>query len=280
MLRAFRLNIIEIDAYFLLLQQAEKSIRFYQNIDADDRKSIDAEIERLKHQIGDDGNQKKSLEWSELSKLLTRNPGKKALTIGIALTMLAHFSGNFALMNYTANIFEIAGSVLDPNESALIVSIVQFIATCMVPILVERAGRKPLYIVSTIGSALGLSVLGFYIMLESWHYPVESYSWISIVSLSATIFVQAFAISTLPITVAAELLPANLREYGVPFCNAVTGASAFTVLKFTPFLSGLIGLHGTLFLFAGFCILGNLFVIFYVPETKGKNYDEIMKLLQ
>lgn len=117
-------------------------------------------------------------------------------------------------------------------------------------------------------------------MLKSWHYNVEPFSWISIVSLSGTMFVQALAISTLKLTITAEILPENLREFGLPFCNIVLGTSSFVVLKFTPFLIALVGLHGTLFMFGSFCFLGFLFTILYVPETKGKTYDEIMKALK
>lgn len=183
-------------------------------------------------------------------------------------------------LHYTANIFELAGSVLHPNESALVVAVIQFIATCMVPVLIERAGRKPLYIVSTVGATLGLSVLGAYVMLKEWHYHVESYSWISVVSLSATVFVQALAASTLSMTVVAEILPESLRDFGIPLSNGVMATAAFIVLKFSPTVCAFAGFHGLAFLFGGICITGTLFVIFYVPETKGKSYREIMKLLE
>lgn len=247
----------------------------------DNRKIIDAEVDRLRQQIGDQSDStKKSLKWSELMRLVSRNPGKKALIISIVLSMLTHFSGNFVLITYTANIFNMAGSVLHPNESALIVAGVQFVATCMVTVLIERAGRKPLYIVSTVGSVIGLSVLGVYVMLKMWHYHVESFSWIPVVGLSATVFVQALAISTLSMTVVAEILPDSLRECGVPFCNGILSASAFVVLKCTPLLCALVGLHGLFFFFAGYCGLSTLFIAFWVPEPKGKTYDEIMKSLE
>lgn len=119
------------------LQQAEKSIQFFRNINSDDRKSIDAEVERLKCQLNAE-----SIEWSEVSKMIAHNPGKKAVIISVVLCLLNHFTGNFVLMNYTASIFQFSGSVLSPNESALVVAAIQFVATLIVPYLVERAGRN------------------------------------------------------------------------------------------------------------------------------------------
>lgn len=127
---------------------------------------------------------------------------------------------------------------------------------------------------------MGLSILGSYLMLKSWHYDVQSLSWIPIVSLSATIAIQSLAVSTLSFAITAEILPDHLRDFGTSFCNAVLSLSAFIVLKFMPFLNETVGLHGTMFLFAGFCLACTVFVISYVPETMGKKYEEIMESLR
>lgn len=78
------------------------------------------------------------MQWSDL----LYNPGRKAMIIGIFLGALNHLSGSFALISYSANIFEAAGSALSSNESALVIGIIQFIGTTMVPFLVEHTGRK------------------------------------------------------------------------------------------------------------------------------------------
>lgn len=133
---------------------------------------------------------------------------------------------------------------------------------------------------STAGSIVGFTVLGLYIMLKSWEFPVDGIAWIPIVSFSFIVFSQSLAISTLSLAVTPEILPENLREFGVSFCNTSSGASAFIVLKFMPFFTDLLGFYGTMFLFGGICVPSLLFIIFYMPETKGKSYEEIMKLLQ
>ena len=237
---------------------------------------MEAEIDRLMRQIGDVNSSKNLVKWSDL----IRNPGKKALIIGIVLGVLNHFSGNYALISYTATIFQESGSVMSPNESALIVAIIQCFSSCLVPILVERCGRKPLYIISTAGSAMGLAVLGVYIMLKSWGYDVQPYNWIPVFSLSACIAIQSLAVSSLSFSVTAEFLPQQLKEFGTSFCNTILSISAFIVLKFMPLLNETVGLHGTMFLFAIFCIACTLFIILYVPESKGKSYEEIMRSLQ
>ena len=36
-----------------------------------------------------------------------------------------------------------------------------------------------------------------------------------------------------------------------------------------------LGAYGTFWIYGGFCILGTVFTIFKVPETKGKTVEEI-----
>lgn len=53
----------------------------------------------------------------------------------------------------------------------------------------------------------------------------------------------------------------------------------FTINALYPLLNESIGLHGSLFIFASFSAASALFVLFYVPETKGLSYKSIENLL-
>lgn len=190
-----------------------------------------------------------------------------------------HFSGSYAIISYAGTIFQGSGSIFSTNESALFIGIVQFVGTSMLPLLVERVGRKSLYVASCCGTIFGLTILGTYLVLKSLHYDVSAFSWISICSLSFVVLIQSFAISTLSFTVTGELMPENLRELGGSICNTVLGTSSFIVLKCMLAVTEVIGLSGLMFLFASVCIPYAIFIIIFMPETKGKSYDEIMESL-
>lgn len=51
--------------------------------------------------------------------------------------------------------------------------------------------------------------------------------------------------------------------------------SAFLMSKYFPIMSSMIGMHGCLSFMSGACILGMIFVIFVMEETKGRNLDSI-----
>lgn len=136
-----------------------------------------------------------------------------------------------------------------------------------------------LYSVSLFGAAVLFGILATYMLLKDRHYAVESFNWVPLTCFCAVVFVQSLGVSTLSYTVTIEVMPEPLKELGVSISNAVLSASAFLVLKLIPTLNAALGFYFTMYLFGVISIPCGVFIIFYVPETKGKSYEEIMKLL-
>ena len=55
---------------------------------------------------------------------------------------------------------------------------------------------------------------------------------------------------------------------------------SFLVAQFIPSIGEALGKSSCYFMFSGIAVLGTFFVIFLVPETKGKSEDEIRALFQ
>lgn len=114
---------------------------------------------------------------------------------------------------------------------------------------------------------------------KEWNYDLEAFNWIPIASFGIIIFLGTMGVATLPYTVIGEVMPKTISDFGVSFCMMLLSLCSFFALKFLPLLIDTFGLHGSMFLFSGVCLAGMIFIIFQVPETKGKSYEEIMKLL-
>ncbi|XP_031623073.1 facilitated trehalose transporter Tret1-like [Contarinia nasturtii] len=263
------------------ITEAEKSIRFYQDLKGkeNDFQILQFELNKLKNTVG--GGEKNeintnSFSWSDI----TNGPGKKAMIIGIVLALLNQFCGCFAMLQYTADIFTAAGSSMEPNDSAILVGLLQLIGSAIPSVLVDRTGRKFLFLVSTIGIALGLTTLGTYMMLKGLGYPVQSFSWIPIVGFSFVICIANFAVLTLPFLVISEIMPVNLKSFGPSVCMIIMWASAFLIIKCMPLMTAALGLNGVMYFFAGICLSCAIFIMLCIPETNGRSYDEIMQLLE
>lgn len=54
----------------------------------------------------------------------------------------------------------------------------------------------------------------------------------------------------------------------------------FVIGSMFPMLKTMFGLHCCLYFFGFMCIFIALYTYYGIPETRGKSYDEIMKLLK
>lgn len=137
-----------------------------------------------------------------------------------------------------------------------------------------------MFAVSTVGSAFGFLVLGTYVLLKSKHFDVDAFNWIPLTSFSFVLFIASLGVLNLPFVVISEVMPEKVKDFGVSFCMTVLWTLCFIMVKFFPILNELLGFHGSMFMFAMICLLCEAFIIFYVPETKGKSYEQIMDSLR
>lgn len=133
---------------------------------------------------------------------------------------------------------------------------------------------------SNIGTAVGFIVLGGYLMLKSQGSIDESLNWIPLLCFSWTNFISFMGVQSITHTVFSEILPEKIKETGISFCQSLLWGGLFINVKLLPTLTEFIGFSGSVFIYAGISIFGALFTIFYIPETKGKNHEQIMKALE
>lgn len=163
--------------------------------------------------------------------------------------------------------------------SAIVVGAIQLAGSCVSSFLADRAGRKFLISFSAFGTGIGLTVLGAYSYCKLLGIDVSMFSYVPVTSFSFVIFLASCGVLTLPFVVISEVLPEKIRPIGTSMCMSLLWVLAFLALKYFYWLSANLGMHGSMFLFAVFSFLGSIFVAVFVPETKGRSFDEIMKLL-
>lgn len=47
-----------------------------------------------------------------------------------------------------------------------------------------------------------------------------------------------------------------------------------------PYVSDVLGMDGSMFLYASLSLAGALFIVYVMPETKGRSFEEIAALLR
>ncbi|GLG94902.1 Facilitated trehalose transporter Tret1 [Gryllus bimaculatus] len=176
-----------------------------------------------------------------------------------------------AVIFYCQDIFENAGSTIPDAVAAIIVGVVQVVATLAAASLVDRAGRRPLLLVSAGLMALCQATLGLCLKL-----PDALPGWLALVAVGVFIIAFSLGCGPLPWMMLGEIFAPEGTASGLAVTLNWVIVFAVT-FAFPPANDALGGV--TFFFFAAVCALGFAFVLAVVPETKGKTLQEIQDAL-
>lgn len=77
-----------------------------------------------------------------------------------------------------------------------------------------------------------------------------------------------------------ELIPDQIKDFGVSFCMTLLWIFGFLCVKFLPSVIEGLGLHIGVFIFASVSLCCAIFTVVFIPETRMKSHDEIMESLK
>lgn len=204
--------------------------------------------------------------WRDLMQ-----PGiRRAVMVGFWLAILIHFSGINTVIDYAPAIFQSAGWKLDAALlSTFVVGLTNFAFTAVSFWTIDRYGRRPLYIVGSLGMALTLAALTIAVLLGQFHGMVV------LVLILAYLICFCSCIGPVFWTLVPEIFPNNIRGTAmvVPVLTQWV-ANAIVVLLFPKALH-LLGPAVTFGFLAAVSLAQALFTIRYVPETKNRPLEEI-----
>ena len=196
---------------------------------------------------------------------------KRQLFIGMMLQVFQQFSGVNNIMFYLTTILDKNG-VENPEVYSTITMLLQIIFTALSCVLMDKAGRRALLMMSMCGLAVGMACFS-----SKFLFNVTGTGG-SILSISAAfVFICSFSMGTgcIPWLILAELFPTSIRGKASSIAVATNWTSSFIItLSFTP-LVNLVGEAAGFGFYSLCCVAGIAFVFFYVPETKGKSLEEI-----
>ncbi|XP_047513658.1 facilitated trehalose transporter Tret1-like isoform X1 [Pieris napi] len=203
----------------------------------------------------------------------------RPVLIALGLMLFQQLSGINAVIFYASTIFKMAGSTLDENVCSIIIGVVNFVSTFIATAIIDRLGRKMLLYISSVSMIITLVTLGAYFYVRAVGIDLSAYGWLPLACL--VIYVLGFSIGFGPIPwlMLGEILPSKIRGTAASLATGFNWTCTFIVTKTFHNIIVVIKMYGTFWLFAALCIAGLFFVIFFVPETRGKSLEEIEKKL-
>lgn len=195
------------------------------------------------------------------------------LLIGIFLAVFQQWSGINTVFNYAEEIFSAAGyGVSDTLFNIVITGSVNLVFTLVAMFTVDKWGRKKLMFFGSIGLAVNYILLG-----TAYYFELQGIA-VLILVLTA---IAIYAMSLAPIVwvILSEIFPNRIRGAAMALATFALWAACFVLTYTFPLLNASFGAAGTFWVYAGICLVSFVFILFKLPETKGKSLEEIEKEL-
>lgn len=193
--------------------------------------------------------------------------------------MVQQLSGSQAVIQYAQMIFDQVNNNVEGKYLTIILGAVQFSCTIFCTIITDRSGRKPLLTMSAIGAACSTAMVGAYFYLRHIHVDTSGLEWLPATGAIMYIVMYSLGLAALPFTLVSELFPTNVKALGSTIVMATCNFCAFVVTKTYLIVAEQLGIHVAFWIFSACSLVGALFTLIYVPETKGKTLEQIQEKL-
>lgn len=223
-----------------------------------------------------------SIGLRESWRTMFRPKYRPMLWVTSLIAMLQQFTGINAIMFYVPVLFSSLGQGRKASLlNTVIIGAVNVVSTFVSILSVDKYGRKFLFIEGGIQMAAAQIVTGVVLAVEFGTYTTADLPKRVAVGTLVVIcvFVAGFAWSWGPLgwLVPSEIQTLETRAAGMSAAVLVNFLFSFVIGQ--AFLSMLCAMKWGVFLFfAGFVIIATLFVIFFVPETKGLPVERVQYL--
>jgi len=193
------------------------------------------------------------------------------LILAFLIALFNQLSGINAFLYYAPRIFAEAGL----EESAALMSsigigLTNLVFTLFGVFLIDVLGRKVLMYIGSIGYiiSLGLVSLAFFLKWEGMAVPIFLFMFIASHAIGQGAVIWVFI---------SEIFPNHLRASGQAFGSSTHWVLAAIIPSMVPFLFSTIGAGMVFLIFAVMMVFQLLFVMFLMPETKGKSLEELQQ---
>ena len=192
--------------------------------------------------------------------------------LAVMFAFFNQVSGINAIIYFAPRIFEMAGI---SSENALIstigIGLINLFATFFGLYLIDRLGRKILMYIGSCGYIISLALMAYNFLgpgIPAFWLPIFVFGFIASHAVGQGAVIWVFI---------SEMFPNELRAYGQSLGSFTHWILAAVIANVFPFFANSFGPG---YIFAFFCAMmvwQLLWVLFKMPETKGRSLEEIQK---
>lgn len=229
-------------------------------------------VEMAKSEILEIAESFKTNTTSSTIAELFRPSSRKVVAVGFVLAVLVQISGINTIVDYAPKILLSAGvEIKNALLQTSLIGLINGLFTLIAIFLIDKVGRRMLYLVGSVGMTVTLVMLAlsFYLGLSG-----------IFVLICILLFIAFFASCIGPAfwTLVSEMFPNRIRGKAIAFASFTQWFLNFLVILLFPHFLASIGGAATFLFLALMSFVQWLFCYLYLPETKGKSLEEIEQL--
>ncbi|XP_069699274.1 facilitated trehalose transporter Tret1-2 homolog isoform X2 [Periplaneta americana] len=207
--------------------------------------------------------------WVELWQEIRKSSFLRPFLVMNGFFLVMQFSGVNAVAFYTVSILKDVGQGLDEYLATNIIGVVRVVMSLVACVLTRRYDRRPLAVVSCLGTAASLVGLGAFLLSG------PSAGWVPLLFFVAYICSVSVGLVPLPWVMVGEVFPAAARGFGSGASSCFCFLVFFAVVKTGPALIAGAGPHGAFFTYGAVAIVGAVVLYLFLPETRNRTLQDI-----
>lgn len=253
------------------VEEAGQSFRWLRGCDEESAREFESMVDSQKNVV-----HAGSYSWDSIKENIRRPAFLKPLGILLGFFFTMQFAGINALAFYSVTIMrQTIGEGVNEYLAMIVIDLVRFVMSVLACVLLRTTGRRPLAAVSGIGTAVCLLALSLYLFVAAGNQDIMQMSAIPMILLIGFICFVSVGIVPLPWCMTGELFPLALRGLGSGIVSSLNFLCFFVVVKTAPLLFISIGMEGAFFLYGIIALIGSIFLMLCLPETKNRTLQEI-----
>ncbi|KAK4526931.1 hypothetical protein GAYE_SCF29G4850 [Galdieria yellowstonensis] len=203
---------------------------------------------------------------------------RRAAVYGILIMIVQQFSGINSINYYMGSLMKETGlSAQNAVYTSMIGGGTGFLSTIPAIYLMDRLGRRPLLLTLIGGVVAGLFIVGFSFLASNIHTKEGIYIWGVVIYY----LFWGSALGPTPWVVASEIYPTYLRSHGMLLSDVTNFTGNFiTTYAFKHMTNAMTNTGTFVGFYGGLTILGWMYLMFFMPETKDKTLEELNEVFE
>lgn len=171
---------------------------------------------------------------------------------------------------------------IPPELAPIFIPFLKIIATLLTMVLVDKTGRRPLFMISTSSCSFAMASMSIFFYCKAYtDYDLSSYEWIPLTMMLFFNVMFIFGLGCLPFIMIGELFPSNIKAIAVCLTALCGPLSSVVATKMFQILSDNFGgVHVSFGAYSICCLISFIFVTTLLPETKNRTLAEIQQSLK